>query len=397
MSKRVLMLLENYPYPQDTRVLKETTTLTEAGYRVIVICPAKKGQPARETVNGVAVYRYPPLVAGGGMLGLALEYAWAMVALTVLSFLVWVRPGFDIVHVHNPPDALFLIALPYKLGGKRLVYDQHDRVPELLQAKFGRGGILRRLATFLEGLSCRVADRILTTTESARELVMARHRLPPAKLWVVGNGPDLRRLRRLALASQTRREERTTIVYLGCVDLQDGLESLPGSLVCLLHDFGRRDFRCLVIGDGDALPSLKREAARLGLDPFISFTGNLPWEEAMRLVAAADICVDPAPRNVYHDTNGAVKVLEYMALGKPMVLYDLAGHRAAAAGAALYARAGDEPDFAAKIAQLMDDTSLAQQLGSLGQARLVEQLCWEKMESRLLTAYSELASGGSAP
>ena len=405
MLKRVLMLLENDTYPQDTRVLKEATTLTENGYRVALICPRRRGQRLRETLDGVEVFRYPRPFAAGGGLGLALEYAWAMVALTLLTFVVWTRRGFDIIHLHNPPDALFLIALPYKLAGRRLVYDQHDLVPELLHAKSPGAGHLVRLATVLEGLSSCLADAVLAESEPARRVLLGRHRIRPAKLTVVGNGPEAARMTAVATtAASGGGNARATIGYLGYLDPQDGLGSLLASLECLIRDCGRQDFHCLVIGDGEARAALQREATSRGLDPFLSFTGRLSWEEAMRLLASADVCVDPAPLNIYHDNNTAVKVLEYMALGRPMVLYDLAGHRAAAGGAALYARPGDERDFALKISQLIDDRALAQRLGELGRERFHEQLSWERMGANLVAAYftlsaprgsSKAAAGGS--
>jgi glycosyltransferase involved in cell wall biosynthesis len=385
------MLLENDTYPQDTRVLKEATTLTENDYRVTLVCPRGKGQPLRETADGVEVYRYPRLSVGGGSLGLALEYAWAMVALTLLTFAVWLRRGFDIVHLHNPPDALFLIALPYKLAGKRLVYDQHDLVPELLQAKSASPSPLVRLARVLEGLSSGVADAVLAESEPARRVLLGRQRLRPSKVTVVGNGPEASRIGELATKAGWTANGRATIGYLGYLDPQDGLGSLLASLECLVRDCGRQDFHCLIIGDGEARRALEREATCRGLKDFLSFTGVLPWEKAMRLLAGADVCVDPAPLNTYHDNNTAVKVLEYMALGRPMVLYDLAGHRAAAAGAALYARPGDERDFALKIAQLIDDKALAEQLGRLGRQRFQEQLSWEKMSANLVSAYAALS------
>jgi glycosyltransferase involved in cell wall biosynthesis len=384
------MLLENDTYPQDTRVLKEATTLTESGYRVTVICPRGKGQRLRETMAGVEVYRYPWLFAWGGRLGLALEYAWAMVALAALTFAVWTRQGFDIIHLHNPPDALFLIALPYKLAGKRLVYDQHDLAPELAQAKFPGARPLVWLATLLEGLSSGLADIVLATSDHRRRVLLRRQHIRPSKVTVVGNGPDASRIARLARITPSLGNGQATIGYLGYLDAQDGLGSLLASLVCLVEE--RRDFHCLVIGDGEARPALQREAASRGLDPFLTFTGRLPWEEAMRLLAGVDVCVDPAPSNVYHDANTAVKVLEYMALGRPMVLYDLAGHRAAAAGAALYANPGDERDFASKIARLMDDRALARRLGEAGRERFQEHLSWEKMGQNLLSAYSALST-----
>lgn len=391
MPRRILMLLENDTYPQDTRVFNEATTLVQNGYRVTLICPARKGQPRREIIDGVRVYRYPQPFVGGSAPGVALEYAWGMASLTAMTFVAWLRRGFDVVHVHNPPDVLFLIALPYKLLGKRLVYDNHDLTPELMQVKFKCRGLLLRLATAFERLSCGMADRVISDGEPSRHRLLKRCDLPATKVTVVGNGPCLYRLDGLGAGySRERRNGQTAIRYLGYVDPQDGLLTLLRSLSHLAHDLGRRDFHCVIVGDGAALSELKQKSRRLGLDHYVSFTGRVPWEEAMRLIGEADICVDPAPVNVYHVTNTAVKVLEYMALSKPMVLNDMAGQRATAGDAALYATPGDEADFARRIAQLMDEPAQAQEMGRSGRRRIQSFLSWEQMSVRLLDLYSKL-------
>jgi len=378
--RRVLMLLESQPYPEATRVFNAATTLAEHGYKVTLLCPARKGQPMAEILDGVHVYRYPRLLSGTSAPGLALEYAWATMSLAVLTLLAWLRQGFDVIHLHNPPDALVFIALPFRLIGKRIVYDNHDPVPELIQAKFGRRGLLIRLATTLEKLSCKFAHSVVAAAESSRQLLLARHRLPLKKVTVVGNGPSLRRVQALSASTgQVRRNGQTAIRYVGCLDSQDGLPALLHALAYLANDLKRRDFHCIVIGDGDDLLELRRETSRLGLDAKVSFPGYLPWAQAMQLVGEGDICVDPAPANAYQENNTPIKVREYMALGKPMVLNDLAGHRAAAADAALYATPGDEADFAAKLARLIDDRALAEEMGRQASQRFQSFFCWEKM------------------
>ena len=385
------MLLENDWYPASTRVANEASTLVQHNYRVSVICPARKGELFRETVDGVQVYRYPAFLAAGSRPGLVVEYAWAMITMVALTFWVWIRHGFDVIHLANPPDILFLIAVPYKLLGKKLVYDQHDPVPELYQAKYRRHVLMLRIMMLLEKLSCRFADAILVPNESIRGRLPERYRIPWPKVSIVGNGPNLRRLQLLGrLPPAARRNGKTVIAYIGYLGSQDGVEWLLAALRSLAYDLGRQDFHCLVIGDGDRRPTLERQAQRLGLEGHLSFVGRLPWAEAMRRLATATICLDPAPLNIYTDNVTPLKVLEYMALGKPMVLYDLLEPRAAAGDAALYARPNDGPDFARRIAQLMDDPAARERLGRAGQKRIKERLSWEHGARSLLEAYAAL-------
>src|SRR5256712_11418528 len=156
------MVVENNPYPQDTRVRREARALAEAGYQVTVISPARPEQPWRETVDGVRVYRYPAPPEARGFIGYLLEYGYSTVAMFILSLLVYLREGFDVIHAANPPDTLVLVAAAYKLLGKRFVYDHHDLVPELYCAIFpGRGnGLLHRALLMLEKLSLRYADHV---------------------------------------------------------------------------------------------------------------------------------------------------------------------------------------------------------------------------------------------
>ena len=134
---RVLMLVENNPYPQDPRVRLEAAALSGAGYRVSVICPAAPGQPWRQVIDGVDVHRYPAPPDGKSIAGYLWEYGYSVAATFAISLFVWMRPGFDVIHAANPPDTAVLVAAFYRLFGKRFVYDHHDLAPELYEARFG--------------------------------------------------------------------------------------------------------------------------------------------------------------------------------------------------------------------------------------------------------------------
>jgi glycosyltransferase involved in cell wall biosynthesis len=387
------MLLENNPYPQDGRVRGEANALAAAGYRVSVICPSARGQPWREILGGVRVYRFPAPPAANGFLGYLWEYGYSMVATFVISLLVLLREGFDVVHAHNPPDTFVLIAAFYKLLGKRFVYDHHDLAPGAYYARFGGNGnrLVYRTLLLFEKLSCRLADHVITTNQSYKTVEMQRGHVPEQRITIVRNGPDLNLLRPVRPDPNLRQVGKATIGYAGRMGVQDGVDYLLRALHHLVCDLGRTDFFCIIVGDGHALPSLKSLAEQLGLADYVLFTGWVGYAEVARYLSAADICVAPEPSNAYNDRSTMIKMMEYMAMGKPIVAFDLPEHRFTARAAALYVRPNDEFEFARALAQLMDDPARRQSLGSFGRRRVEAELAWHHSIPNLLEAYRRLA------
>src|SRR5690606_20469306 len=111
-------------------------------------------------------------------------------------------------------------------------------------------------------------------------------------------------------------------------------------------------------------------------EDYVCFTGWVEPSQVNRYVSAADICVAPEPSNPYNDRCTVIKVAEYMALGKPVVAFDLPEHRHTAQSAALYARPNEVEDLAQKIVLLMDDPALRQTLGEFGRRRVETELAW---------------------
>jgi glycosyltransferase involved in cell wall biosynthesis len=396
-GNRVLMLLENDRYPQDSRVRGEAQALVAAGYRVSVICPAGPGQPGRELVDGVRVYRHAAPPDGQGLLGYAREYGQSLIGSFLLSLVVLVREGFDVVHAHNPPDTFVLIAALYRLLGKRFIYDHHDLSPEMYYARFpGQGSrLVYRLLVLLEQLSCRLADHVIATNQSYREVEMRRGRVPADRITVVRNGPDPDRVRAVEPDADLRARATTIIAYAGAIGFQDGVDYLLRALRHLRDDLGRSDFFCVIVGKGDARAGLKVLATELDLDRHVWFTGWLPDADYVRYLSSADICVDPDPSNSFTDRSTMLKMTEYMAVGKPIVAFDLPEHRVTAQEAALYARPNDELAFARAIAQLMDDPARRRAMGELGRRRVETRLAWRYSVPGLLRAYRAVLPRGS--
>src|SRR4051794_11564485 len=116
--KSVLIIVENLPVPFDTRVWKQACSLQRNGYAVTVLCPRGKGfNKAHEVLEGVHIYRHPMPMEGNGALGYVLEYGSALFWEFLYSWWIYLRRGFQVIQGCNPPDDIFLIALPFKLFG----------------------------------------------------------------------------------------------------------------------------------------------------------------------------------------------------------------------------------------------------------------------------------------
>jgi glycosyltransferase involved in cell wall biosynthesis len=393
---RVLMLVENNSYPKDPRVRREAEALAKAGYMVSVISPAEKQQGYHARINGVEVCRFPAPPPANTLGTYLYEYAYSMMAMSILTFWIFIRHGFDVIHVANPPDTLALVAAPYKLLRKRLVFDHHDLTPELYYARFLQSGKpwVYRVLIWCEKVSCLLADHILATNESYKAIEISRDSVSEASITIVRNGPELKKREPDEPDQEVRQRAGTIIVYAGILGVQDGVDFLLRALRHLVFDLTKSDLLCLVIGKGDAQPALERQAEELSIADHILFTGWIDDPDRYhRYIASADICVDSSPSNAYNDRCTTIKMMEYMAAGKPIVAFDLPEHRFTAQASAIYARPNDEMEFARAIAGLIDDPTRRQALGAIGRRRIEEQLAWDYSASRLLEAYSILLAG----
>src|SRR5258708_2850944 len=273
---KVLMLLENNPYPQDIRVRREATTLVGAGYEVSVICPAAQSQPFHQRIDGVHAYRFPAPPSGSGLIGYATEYGWSMLAMLVLSAYILGRRGFDVIHAHNPPDTLVIIAVLYKVIGKLFVFDHHDLAPEMYDARFdGQGSRrVRDMLRWFERLSCRVADHVIATNQSYRLIEIQRDGVPEERITIVRNGPDISRSQAVEADHSISQPGKINIGYVGVMGFQDGVDYLLRALHYLIYEAGRKDVYWVLMGKGDALDHLPALAQDLGLSHYLRFTGR---------------------------------------------------------------------------------------------------------------------------
>ena len=396
---KVLIIVENLPVPFDRRVWSEARTLSSAGYEVSVICPRSPDAPASyEFVEGIHVFRHPAGFEARGRLGYPLEYANALFWEFVYSVKVLSRVGFDVIHACNPPDLIFLIGAFYKLlFGKRFIFDHHDLNPELYEAKFRRRGFVWKALALLERMTFSVADVSIATNESYRRIAIERGGMSPELVFTVRSGPDLNRVKAVVPNAQWRNGRKHLVAYLGVIGESEGLDLLLASVDHIVRGLGRTDMQFAIVGDGPHWREIQRLVAAMGLRDYVTLTGRVADEMLMEILSTADVCVNPDRPSQMNDLSTMNKIMEYMALAKPIVQFDLREGRVSAREASLYARGSDPIDFAEKIVELIDDPARREQMGSLGLKRVRETLSWPNEEPKLLAAYAVALKSGRRP
>jgi len=392
-TRRALIIVENLPVPFDRRVWQEARALRDAGAEVSIICPKGKGfEKAEETLEGIHVYRHNlPLEAKGAM-GFLLEYTAALFHETRLAWKIFFKHGFDTVHACNPPDLIFLVALPFKLLGRRFVFDHHDIGPELYDAKFGKRGVLRWLMCALEWLTFKCADVVISTNDSYRQIALTRGGKRSDDIFVVRSGPDLTRIHTLPADVGLKKGRDFLVAYVGVMGEQEGIDLLLESARQLVYLRGRRDIQFVLVGGGPMLPRLQTASSRMMLDDYVTFTGRVPDDVLFTVLSTADLCVNPDRVNAMNDKSTMNKILEYMAFGKPIVQFDVTEGRFSAGPASLYARPNHPTDFADKIEAVLADDRLRATMGAFGRNRIHQELAWNWQVPNLIAAY-ERAGG----
>jgi glycosyltransferase involved in cell wall biosynthesis len=389
-GNRVLIVVQNLPVPFDRRVWLEATTLAANGYRVSVICPRMRGFTAsRETLEDIDIHRYPLPIDAQGKIGFVMEFAWCLLMTTLLSFRVQLfGRGFDILHVCNPPETYWPLAWFWRAFGKRFIFDHHDLSPEMFAVKFEKqGGALFRALLFLERMTFRAAQVVITTNESHKRIAVERGGKRPEDVFIVRSGPDLSRFRTYPPDPKWRKGKPFLIAYLGEICKQDGVDHLVRAVKILRDDLKRGDFHCIFMGGGPHQKAVADYAVEIGVQELCTFTGRVSDEDLCRVLSSADIGVDPDPKNDWSNQSTMNKVIEYMFFGLPVLSYDLHETRVSAGEAGLFVTANDERALAEGMAALLDDPERRKTMGEIGHRRVRETLAWNFSVPPLLAAY----------
>ena len=393
MKRKVLIIVENAPVPLDPRVWREACSLRESGYEVTVLCPRHKDcTQGYELIEGIRIYRHPMPREGNTPIGYLWEYTCALLWEFWYALWIYWRHGFHVIQGCNPPDDIFLIALPFKLAGVKYIFDHHDVNPELYVSKYGKKGLLYNVLVGLEKISYRFSDVVIATNASYRDLAVTRGRVASDDVFIVRNGPDLRTFKPVDPNPARKFGKRFLIGYVGNMGFQDGLDILVG-VAKHIKDLGRGDIHFTCVGQGSELKKLQMMVQEMQLVDLVTFTGRISDEELLEILSTADVCVNPDRPSEMNDISTMIKIMEYMALGKPIVQFDSKEGRFSAREASLYADGQDQvSDFANKILWLLERPEERERMGKYGKKRVKDELAWEHSVQNLLAAYERAFS-----
>lgn len=392
-SRKVLIIVENLPVPFDTRVWQEATTLAMNGYTVSVICPKGKGYTQEEEyLQGVHIFRHDLPAEGNGAVGYAKEYLTALKEELRLAKKVYKEIGFDVIHGCNLPDDIYMVAKHFKKYGVKYVFDHHDICPELFEAKFGKtSGLLYKSQLWLEKQTYKHCTFAFVTNESYKKIAIERGKMNPNNVIVLRSGPKLERMRIMLPVESIKRGYKYMVGYLGVIGQQEGIEYLLDAAKYIKeHD---NNVFWGIVGGGPHLKALKKQAHDMGLDDCVEFTGRASDQQMLEYLNTADVCVNSDKYNSMNDKSTMNKILEYMALAKPIVQFDLTEGRYSAQDASLYAKNNDAEDMAKKIMELLDNPELRKKMGAYGRNRVVNELSWEHTSKALLEGYEKFFTG----
>ena len=390
--KHILMIVENLPLPSLRRTWQEALALRAAGYEVSTISPKGKGHDAAfETIDGIDVYRHGlPMEAGGGALGYAIEWGVALVCQLWLAIKIYRKNPFQVIHVGNPPDLMFLVGLCFKPFGVKFIFEHMDTNPELYEARFGKRGFFHSLLLFFEKCSFWLADASIAMNESYRQIAIQRGGMKAENVFIVKGVPDLSKFQRVTPDKTLKNGRSKVIGYVGVMGAQDGLDLLLKAVQHLAFERKYTDFQAVIVGDGTELIALKALAVDLKITDYVTFTGYLRGETLLSTLSTFDVGAIPDPSNVYTDKISMNKVFEYMTLGIPFVQFDLTEGRVAAGDACLYAENNDPKSLGDKLLEILQNDGLSQDLREKGLKLAAETLSWERERASLLAAYNKV-------
>ena len=352
-DRKILIIVENLPVPFDTRVWQEATTLVDNGYTVSVICPKGKGYTSEEEViSGVHIFRHDLPAEGNGAIGYLKEYSVALREEIRLAKKVYKEIGFDVIHGCNPPDDIYLVAKKFKKYGVKYVFDHHDICPELFEAKFGTGGFIKRILyhsqVFMERQTYSHCTFAFVTNESYKKIAVERGRMNPNKVIILRSGPKLERMKIQPPKEEIKRGRKYMVGYLGVIGQQEGIEYILEAAKYCKETLHRNDIFWGIVGGGPHVAALREMCTKMDLDDCVEFTDRVPDQQLLDYLNTADVCVNSDTYNSMNDKSTMNKILEYMALAKPIVQFDLTEGRYSAQEASLYAEQNNAIDIANK-------------------------------------------------
>jgi glycosyltransferase involved in cell wall biosynthesis len=387
-------------YPWDPRIRRETEALIEAGMSVDLFClQDAPTQPRREVVHGVNVRRLGLRRTRAGMLNYFFEYGaffcWGLWQLTVAGL----RRRYDVVHVHNLPDILVFTSIVPKLRGARIILDLHDPMPELFSTIFRLGPRhpFVRLLAIAERLSTWYADMVVTTNLAFGELFVGRSH-HGGKFNVIMNTPaeDIfhpTQAPAVPVSSAPGGHRPFRLMYHGLIVERHGLDSLLQAVQIVAADIPGITLD-IYGGRSPFLDTIEVMIRQLNLGDRVRYHGMKPLAEIAAIIEAIDLGVIPNRRTPFTELNLPTRILEYLALKKPVIALDTEGVRDYFKADELFLVRSDSPaDLAETIRRVYRDPVQTQRVVERGHQVYLRHR-WRDEKDRFVALVAQLVTIG---
>ena len=375
--------------PGDARIRRQSDALVGAGYEVDVICLRGSGEAAEERAGALRIVRLPVDRGSIGFAGHIAEY----VAFTARA--AWRlarehrRRPYDLVQVATVPDFLDLAALPEKLAGVPLLLDLHEDMPEFFRDRFTHPLLrpLLPLVSVAARASAALADELITVHEPLRQLSIARG-VAPERISVVMNSADGR------LFDPSRHERRSfmadgelRIIHHSNLQRIYGMDVAVEGLARLRPDLR---WRLDIYGDGPWRSRIEEAVERTGTSDRVTLHGRIGIDELPGLLAGADLGMVPSLPEPYLEYSLSTKLLEFAAMGVPVIASDLATFRHHFTDEAVrYVRGGDPYALARAVEAAVDGPQATIAMG-LEARRQAAAYDWTVQRDRYLAIVERL-------
>lgn len=385
-AKHVAVLVENVSIADDNRLQKQVAALLSTGYRVSVITRRDpSNEPLRHT-SGLRLVEYPAPPDGASTVGHLVEFTVSLLWQAPALLRLHRRHPVDVLQICQPPDLFFPFARVMRLLGAKVLLDQRDLMPETLLQRYETvPSAPMKVLSWLERQTQRSVDHSVTVNGHLRDRLVGAGGTPD-RVSVVHNGPVLARVD-AAMAGPRSGGHPHLVCWAGKMGKQDRVDQVLEVAHHVVHKIGRRDCGFLVIGNGECLEELQARATELGLDDWVEFTGWLAEEELYRHLAGCDVGLDTS----LQEEVTPVKAMEYMAVGLPVLSFDVEQTRILVEDAGVRVTSGDVDVLAKELVALLDAPEERRRMGALGRRKICEQLAWERQAETYLEVVGRLS------
>lgn len=306
-------------YEGDNRVRRYAETLAKRGDRVDVVALRQEGQAASDTINGVRVYRIQRRIVTERnkftYLGkLFLFFIRSMFFLTRQQ----ISDRYDLIHVHSVPDFEVFAALYPKLTGTKIILDIHDIVPEFYASKFktSHNSLTFKLLVTIERLSTRFSDHVIAANHIWEKRLQDRS-VRASKCTTFLNFPDTQDFQR---RGRKRTDDKYILLYPGTLNYHQGLDIAVRAFAMIKDQVPQAEFH--IYGEGEQLEVLKSLVIELGVQDRVFLRAMLPYHQITLIIENSDLGIVPKRGNSFGNEAFSTKILEFMAMGVPVIVPD---------------------------------------------------------------------------